>query len=246
MDKQFLEKRRGSAGGLHTARVDAGVRAGWEGLDGATGYPAEQAGSTVDYLKQVYALLGASLLLAVAAGYVGMGFDWIARSPMLYLGAQLGLFALVFFVRNAATLFLFTGLSGFLTGPIVAHYVHAGMSSVVGQAFFLTGVTFAVLTVYAMQTRRDLSGMGSMMFAGLVVLVVGGLVNLFLRLPMLSFALSAMGALIFSGYLLWETQRLKQQPWVVPAPVAALSMYLNVLNLFLSLLQLLGFASRDD
>ncbi|MBF0137702.1 MAG: Bax inhibitor-1/YccA family protein [Magnetococcus sp. DMHC-1] len=202
--------------------------------------------SAVEYLKQVYLLLAASLLMSVGAGYVGMHTRFAFEHPILLLVLELGAFFLALYVKNTPTLFLFTGISGFTIGPIIAIYVSQGMSGAVGQAVFLTGAIFVGMTFYAMTTRRDLSMMGTFLFAGLIILLVGSLMNLFFHSTALSFALSAAGAVIFSLYIAWETQSLRDNPWAVAPQVAALSMYLNVVNLFLSLLRLLGILGSDD
>lgn len=200
----------------------------------------------IAYLKQVYALLASSMVLAVAAGYVGMSLPFAREHPFILIFLMFGALFLAMKVKNTATLFLFTGLSGLSVGPIIAMYVGAGMSAVVGQAALMTGAAFTGLSFYALTTRRDLSMIGGMMFAGLIVLIVGGLLNIFFHSTAVAFALAAGGSVIFSGFILWETQTLKNHPWETAPSVAALSMYLNVLNLFLSLLRLLGIVGGDD
>ncbi|MBF0107759.1 MAG: Bax inhibitor-1/YccA family protein [Magnetococcales bacterium] len=198
------------------------------------------------YIKQVYALLAASLAVAVAAGYVGMTLPFAREHPIILMVLMLGALFLAMKVQNTATLFLFTGISGLSLGPVIAVYVGAGMSHIVGQAALLTGIIFTALSFYAMTTKKDLSMMGGMLFAGLIIVVIGGLINMFIHSTAMAFAISAVGALIFSGYILFETQRLKMEPWAIAPPVAALSMYLNVVNLFTSLLQILGIFGSDD
>ncbi|MBF0439836.1 MAG: Bax inhibitor-1/YccA family protein [Magnetococcales bacterium] len=202
--------------------------------------------NVVTYLKQVYSLLASSLLVAVAAGYVGMTLPFAREHPIILMLLMFGAMFLAFKVQNAATLFLFTGISGLSVGPVIAHYIGAGLSGVVGQAAFLTGAVFTGLSVYSMTTKRDLSMMHGMLFAGLIVIMVGGLINLFVHSTALSFAMSAAGSVIFAGYILYETQQLKTNPWATSPSVAALSMYLNILNLFLSLLRLLGILGGDE
>jgi modulator of FtsH protease len=208
---------------------------------------AAKAGSgAVAYLKQVYSLLAASLLVAVAAGWVGMTLPFAREHPYILMFMFFGAVFLAYKVQNTATLFLATGISGLSIGPIIAMYIGAGMSHIVGQAVFLTGGIFIGLTFYAMTTKKDFSWMGGMLFAGLIVVILGGLVNIFIGSTAMSFGLSAIGAMIFSGLILWETQQLRNNPWAVPPTVAALSMYLNVINLFLSLLRILGILGGDD
>ncbi|MBF0401318.1 MAG: Bax inhibitor-1/YccA family protein [Magnetococcales bacterium] len=219
------------------------------GIPEFTDAPRKQAmleGMAVDYLKQVYAMLAASMIVAVAAGYVGMTLPFAHEHPILLMVMMLGAMFLAFQVQNAATLFLFTGISGLSIGPIIAVYVGAGLSHVVGQAVFMTGAVFVGLSFYALTTRRDLSMMGGMLFAGIIVLLVGSLLNLFFHSTAVAFALSACGSVIFAGYILFETQQLKANPGAVAPSVAALSMYLNVVNLFLSLLRLLGILGGED
>jgi modulator of FtsH protease len=202
--------------------------------------------SAVTYLKQVYSLLASSMMVAVAAGWVGMTLPFAREHPYILMFMFLGSVFLAYKVQNAATLFLATGLSGLSIGPMIAMYIGAGMSHVVGQAAFLTGGIFIGLTFYAMTTKKDFSWMGGMLFAGLIVVILGGLINMFVGSTAMSFGISAIGALIFSGLILWETQQLRNNPWAMPPTVAALSMYLNVLNLFISLLQILGILGSDD
>ncbi|MEO5346322.1 MAG: Bax inhibitor-1/YccA family protein [Magnetococcus sp. YQC-9] len=198
------------------------------------------------YLKQVYAMLAASLIVAVAAGFVGMTLPFAREHPFVLIIMMFGAMFLAFRIQNAATLFLFTGISGLSLGPVIAHYVGAGMAGVVGQAAFLTGAIFTGLSAYSLATKRDLSMMSGLLFAGLIVVVIGGLINLFVQSSAMAFALSAAGSVIFAGYILFETQQLKENPWAVSPSVAALSMYLNVVNLFTSLLRLLGLLGGDE
>lgn len=198
------------------------------------------------YLKQVYSLLAASLMLAVAGGYVGMHTPFAMEHPFMLMFLQLGILLLAFKMKNTATLLLFTGVSGFSLGPIIAIYLHAGLSHVVGQAVFLTGGVFVAMTAVGLISQRDFSVWQGTLFAGLVVVLLGGIVNLFMQSTAISFAISAAGAVIFSGYILMETQALKENPWGEAPAIAALSMYLNVVNLFLSLLRLLGIFGGDD
>ncbi|MBF0611366.1 MAG: Bax inhibitor-1/YccA family protein [Magnetococcales bacterium] len=204
------------------------------------------APEAAQYLKQVYSLLAISLMVAVAGGYVGMSTPFAYEHPIVLIVAQLAVLFLAFSMRNTVTLLLFTAISGFALGPVIAYYLNAGLSHVVGQALFLTGGVFVALSTVAMVSDRDFSTLQGTLFAGLIVVVLGGLVNLFIQSTALSFAMSAVGAVIFSGYILMETQQLKENPWAEAPAYAALSMYLNVLNLFLSLLRLLGIFGSDD
>jgi uncharacterized protein len=119
------------------------------------------------------------------------------------------------------------------------------------RVFFITAATFGALSLYGYTTRRDLTGMGSFLIMGLFGVVIASLVNLFLASTMLQFVVSVVGVLVFAGLTAWDTQRLKneyiygyaQQGGDVAERAAitgALSLYLNFINLFTLLLQLLG------
>src|SRR5947209_8727991 len=113
----------------------------------------------------------------------------------------------------------------------------------------LTGL--AALGLYGYTTKRDMSGMGSFLIMGLFGIIIASLVNLFLASSMLQFVVSVVGVLVFAGLTAWDTQRLKNdyiygyasQGGDVAERAAitgALSLYLNFINLFTLLLQLLG------
>lgn len=202
--------------------------------------------SAITYLKQVYLLLTASLILAVAAGFVGMSSPFAYEHPIILIVMQFAALFIAFKFQNPATLYLFTGLSGFALGPLIAIYINAGMSAIVGQAAFMTAAAFGGLSVYAMTTKKDFSRMGGMLMAGVIVLIVGSLINMFMESTAIAFAISSVGAVIFSAFILYDTQRLKEMPWAVSPSLGALSLYINILNLFIMLLQLLGIMGGDD
>ena len=117
--------------------------------------------------------------------------------------------------------------------------------------FFITAATFGALSLYGYTTKRDLSGMGSFLFMGLIGIIIASLVNLIIGSSMLQFIVSVVGVLVFAGLTAWDTQRLKNDYIYGYAGAGgdvaeraaisgALSLYLNFINLFTLLLQLLG------
>jgi FtsH-binding integral membrane protein len=142
---------------------------------------------------------------------------------------------------------VFSALMGVSLSSIFLVYTH---TSIV-QVFFITAATFGALSLYGYTTRRDLSGMGSFLFMGLIGIIIASLVNLFLHLSALQFVISIVGVLVFAGLTAWDTQRLKNE-YIYgyasaggdvaerAAITGALSLYLNFINLFTLLLQLLG------
>jgi FtsH-binding integral membrane protein len=120
------------------------------------------------------------------------------------------------------------------------------------QVFLIAAGMYAAAATYGFVTKRDLSGMGSFLFMGLIGLILASLVNWFIGSSALDFAISVIGVLIFTGLTAYDMSRIKEQAIVMYAGeglahkraiVGALSLYLNFINLFLYLLRLLG--SRD-
>jgi FtsH-binding integral membrane protein len=121
------------------------------------------------------------------------------------------------------------------------------------RVFFITAASFGALSLWGYTTQRDLSGMGSFLLMGLFGVILASLVNLFMASSALQFAISVVGVLVFSGLTAWDTQRLKTEYLYGAmdgetaersAIIGALSLYLNFINLFTLLLQLLG--QRDE
>jgi uncharacterized protein len=117
------------------------------------------------------------------------------------------------------------------------------------RVFFITAASFGALSLWGYTTQRDLSGMGSFLLMGLFGIILASLVNLFMASTALQFAISAIGVVVFAGLTAWDTQRLKSEYLYLAmegetaersAITGALSLYLNFINLFTLLLQLLG------
>jgi modulator of FtsH protease len=138
------------------------------------------------------------------------------------------------------------GLLGFGLGPVLSHYLSMpNGSQVVGTALGGTGIVFLGLSGYALTSRRDFSFMGGFLFAGLIVVLVAMIANIFLAIPALSLALSAAIVMLMSGLILFDTSRIINggETNYINATV---SLYLSIYNLFVAMLQLLGAFSGDD
>jgi uncharacterized protein len=139
----------------------------------------------------------------------------------------------------------FAALIGISLGSIFMIYTHTSITRV----FFVTAASFGALSLYGYTTQRDLSGMGSFLIMGLFGVIIASLVNLWLGSSMLQFIVSIVGVLVFAGLTAWDTQRLKNE-YIYgsldgetaerAAIMGALSLYLNFINLFTLLMQLLG------
>jgi uncharacterized protein len=119
----------------------------------------------------------------------------------------------------------------------------------IARVFFITAAAFSGLSLFGYVTKKSLSGMGSFLMMGLIGLVIASLVNLFMQSSALQFAISCIGVLVFAGLTAWDTQRLKEmflysemsaEESQKLAVNGALSLYLNFINMFQSLLSLFG------
>ena len=204
--------------------------------------------ASVGFVKQTYKLLTASLVAATAGGYIGV--DYVKSFSFALLIVEFALlFGLYFAKKNAGLslvlLFAFTFVTGLTLGPVLNTYIGAGMGNVITNAFLMTAVAFGGLSTFAFNTKRDFSTWGKFLFIVLIVLVVASLINIFTHRPMLHWAISGVGAILFSAFILYDTQMIIRGEYDSPV-LAAVALYLDILNLFVSLLHILGvFNNRD-
>jgi len=124
--------------------------------------------------------------------------------------------------------------------------VYTGASIV--QTFFITATAFGALSLWGYTTKRDLTGMGTFLFMGVIGLLIAMVVNIFLASPALQFAISAIGVLVFAGLTAYDTQKIKEMYFEGDdalvagrkAIMGALTLYLDFINMFTFLLQFLG------
>jgi uncharacterized protein len=177
----------------------------------------------------------------------------IFQSPLMWVFvlAPLGLVMLLSFGINrlsagtALTLFfVYAGLLGLSLASIFLVYTGASITRV----FFISAATFGAMSLYGYTTQRDLTGVGSFMFMGLIGIILASLVNIFLKSSGLDWAISVIGVLVFVGLTAYDTQRIKEMYSVNDdgtvsgrkAVMGALSLYLDFINLFLMLLRIFG------
>lgn len=143
-----------------------------------------------------------------------------------------------------AVFWAFCAVFGLSLSYIFIAYTGASIAKV----FFITSASFAGLSAWGYTTKKDLSGMGSFMVIGLFGIVIASIVNIFLQSSGLGFAISIIGVLVFAGLTAWDTQRIKEtyseghgrEEASKLAIMSALNLYLNFINMFLFLLQLIG------
>jgi len=204
------------------------------------------------FIKRTYQLFAASILAAAAGAYIGM--QMAPAIATWYWGLVILEFVLLislYFTKskpglNLILLFGFTFMTGLTLTPLLSAILAlpAG-ASIITNAFLLTGVAFGGLSLFAINTKRDFTTMGKFLLIALIVMIVAGLINIFLGSPLLQTILAAAGALLFSVFILYDTQNIIRGNFETPTE-AAIALYLDVLNLFISLLQLLGIFGNEE
>jgi len=178
------------------------------------------------------AIFSGPLAIILLLGTLGLVFFMSYRINRLTAGTALTLF------------FVYAGLLGVALGSVFLEYTLVSITRV----FFISAATFGAMSLYGYTTQRDLTGIGSFMFMGLIGIVIAMLVNVFLRSSGLDWAISVIGVLIFVGLTAYDTQRIKEMYSPMDdgtvagrkAVMGALSLYLDFINLFLMLLRLFG------
>lgn len=201
-------------------------------------------------LRNTYALLSLTLLFSAAVASLSAALRLPHPGILLTL---VGYFGLLFFIHKKQNsgwavggVFALTGFMGYTLGPLLSKSLAMpGGAQVVTLALTATGATFLALSAWVLTTRRDFSFMGGFLFAGMVIALMAGLGAVFLQLPALGLAVSAMVALLSAGLILFETSRIVhggETNYVL----ATVGLYVSIFNLFTSLLSLFGFASSDE
>ncbi|MCC6869126.1 MAG: Bax inhibitor-1/YccA family protein [Burkholderiales bacterium] len=209
-------------------------------------------------LRNTYWLLALTMLPTIVGAYVGMQLNLFAffqsapvMAPLLLFGVMIGSLFVVTALRNSAwgvvALFGFTFIAGVALTPILT--VALGLRNggqLIGLAGGMTAAIFFALAGVATVTKKDFSFMGKFLFVGLILLIVASLANLFFQMPAFSVALSAIAVLIFSAYILYDVSRIVhggETNYIM----ATMALYLNVYNLFISLLNILmAFSGQRD
>ena len=201
-------------------------------------------------LRQTYWLLALAMLPTVAGALIGMslnlaGFFHSSRimAPLLMMGAMLGSLFVVAALRNSGwgvlAVFVFTFISGLMLAPTLQ--IAAGLKNggqLVALAGGMTAAVFFVMATIATVSKRDFSFLGKFLFVGLVLLLIAMVANIFLQIPALAVTVSAIAVLIFSLYLLHDVSAIVrggESNYIM----ATIRLFLDLLNLFVSLLNLL-------
>ena len=170
---------------------------------------------------------------------------WVVMfAPLVMVFAISAMVNKMSFVATQVCFWVFAALMGASLSWIFIRY--GGVS--ITRVFFISAAAFGALSIYGYTTKKDLSGWGTFLFMGLIGLIIASLVNIFLQSSALQFAVSCIGVLVFAGLTAYDTQRIKSMYHVghgaatlgKMAIMGALSLYLDFINLFMSLLSLFG------
>jgi FtsH-binding integral membrane protein len=192
--------RSAPAAGVAQEAIDAGLRA---------------------YMLRIYNYMASGLALTGIVAWVAANYGFyqaIAGTPLFWLVllAPLGLvFALSFGIQRMnpgtaqALFWAYSGLMGLSLAGIFLVYTGASIARV----FFITGGTFAAMSLYGYTTRTDLTRFGSFLMMGLIGIIIASLVNIFIASSALHFAISVIGVLVFVGLTAYDTQQIKEMYW---------------------------------
>ncbi len=174
------------------------------------------------------------------------GLSWIALFGTLGIAIYFGYAGQRMQVSRAQMLFwIFSALMGVALTSIVSIYY----AESIAKAFLITAGTFGAASIYGNVTKKDLTSVGSFCMMGLYGIIIASIVNIFFQSPGWDFALSIISVIVFTGLTAYDTQNIKQTYFNLPcdsnvkerfAILGALSLYLDVINLFLSFLRLIG------
>ncbi len=213
-------------------------------------HPALSVLSTNKVIRNTYMLLSLTLLFSALTAGASMALNLPRPGMIVTLVGYFGLLFLTTKFRNQglgiAFVFTLTGFMGYTLGPMLNVYLGLpNGAQTVMMAFGATAAIFVSLSAYALISRKDFSYMGGFLSAGIMIGFLAALGAVFFEIPALSLAVSAMFVLLMSGLILYETSNIihgGETNYVM----ATVTLFVAIFNLFVSLLQLLGFVNSKD
>ncbi|GAB0494550.1 hypothetical protein MMPV_005844 [Pyropia vietnamensis] len=259
----------GSSGKSHYDPVAPAVPSGGAGSGMGDDFSYGTSVGTSDkyvrlqFLRKVYTILSLQLAMTVGVAGVFMLADPVrrfvvaAQGPMSIVG-MIATFGFLFGLMatkdqhplNLYMLAGFTAAESYMVGTICAMYAERGIGDLVLEAFGLTMLVFVSLTAYCFVSKRDFSFLGGFLFAGLLIILGASLLNFLFGLggaenSTFGFAISVGGALLFTGYILYDTSVIMNQLGPDEWALAAVNLYLDLINLFMYILQILSRMRED-
>jgi FtsH-binding integral membrane protein len=206
-------------------------------------------------IRQVYAWMGGGLLITALMAMATISspalFNAIVGNRLVFYGLLLGELGLVIAISRAINkisapvasflFLLYAALNGVTMSVIFAIYTAESITS----TFVITAATFGAMSAYGYFTKRDLTRWGSFLFMGLIGVVIASVVNIFVGSSAVSWIISVVGVIVFTGLTAYDTWKIKAMAAAgaegrKPAILGALTLYLDFINLFIMLLRLLG------
>ncbi len=206
----------------------------------------------VSFVKETYKLFAASLMAGAVGAYVGVPLA--ASIQGMFIPLIILEFALIFGIQfaknkpglNLLVMFAFTFVTGITTAPLLAYTLGmAGGATIVGNAFAMTAVVFGAMSFFAIKTTKDFTGYGKPLMIAVLVIVGFSILNIFLGNPMIMVLISGAAVILFSFLVVFDTQNIIRGNYETPID-GAIALYLDFLNIFISLLQLFGIFGSDD
>jgi FtsH-binding integral membrane protein len=210
------------------------------------------------FINKVYGWMALALAITgfVALRTADSGFAaTVAQNQILFFGIALAEIGLVVWLSSkinsmnasmAIGLFLlYSALNGLTMSIIFLIYTSASIAS----TFFITAGTFGVMSAYGYFTKKDLTSIGNIAFMGLIGIIIASIVNIFLQSPMLYWAVTYIGVLVFVGLTAYDTQKIKKMSLEMDieseegskgAVMGALALYLDFINMFIFMLRIFG------
>jgi uncharacterized protein len=207
------------------------------------------------YMLRVYNYMATGVGLTALVAWVTYQLigPALLKSPLMWIFILAPLVMVFFISARINTLSATTARALFfvyaaLVGVSLSILLHIYTSSSITRVFFIAAATFGALSIFGYTSRRDLSGLGTFLFMGLIGIIVAMLINLFLRSTELDWVISIIGVGIFAGLTAYDTQRIKamydgaddEVSMGRKAVIGALSLFLNFINLFMMMLRLAG------
>ena len=206
---------------------------------------------TASFINKLYGLMTLGLFLTAFIAHSLFHYVPLETLARIIVPCLVGELILVIVLSVAATklsamaaFLCFIGYAA-LNGVTLSTLFYSYRLGSIAQAFFITGGTFGLMSLYGLVTKSDLTKLGNLLLMALLGLIIAGIVNIFLKSSGLDLILSILGVLIFVGLTAYDTQKIKQINdmginHTGLAIIAALSLYLDFINLFLYILRLLG------
>ena len=206
-------------------------------------------------IRQVYAWMGAGLAITAFMALITLSspalLNAVLGNKLIFYGLMIGELALVFTLSGAidklsattATLIFvaYSALNGITLSTVALVYTANSITS----TFVITGGMFGAMSIYGYMTKKDLTSWGSFLFMGLIGVVIASVVNIFVGSSSVSWVISGIGVIVFTGLTAYDTWKIKEMAahgteGRKPAILGALTLYLDFINLFLMLLRFTG------